>query len=120
MDIAALTALAGTTLVAAAPTDVWEDTRYKVARLFGRGEPDAQVQQRLEATQHTLITAHGAELDQAQRAEARAWQARFADLLADHPDAQDELARLVAEIRAQLPADAVSAEISAMACWESQ
>ena len=40
MDISSLVALAGNTLVAAAVTDAWEDVRQKIARLFGRGQPD--------------------------------------------------------------------------------
>jgi len=37
MDVAALAALAGSTLVSAAVAYAWEEARRKVARLFGRG-----------------------------------------------------------------------------------
>jgi hypothetical protein len=39
MDVTALAALAGNTVVAAAVTDAFEGVRGRVARLFGRGKP---------------------------------------------------------------------------------
>ena len=39
VDVTALAALAGNTVVAAAVTDAFEGVRGRVARLFGRGKP---------------------------------------------------------------------------------
>jgi hypothetical protein len=106
MDIAVLVALAGNALVAAAVTDAWEDVRQKVARWFGRGEPDPQLERRLDATRRQLSSVSPGDLVQAQAAEATAWQTRFADMLADHPEAVGELDALVREIAASIPAAA--------------
>ena len=106
MDIAALVALAGNALVTAAVTDAWEDVRQKVARWFGRGEPDPQLERRLDATRRQLASVSPGDLVQAQAAEAAAWQTRFADMLADHPEAAGELDALVREIAGSIPAAA--------------
>ena len=105
MDVAALAALAGSALVTAAVTDAWEDVRNKIARLFGRGQLDQQAERRLDATRELLTPAESAELEQLQVAEAARWESRFADLLANHPDAMSELAALVKDLTAALPAD---------------
>ena len=103
MDMVTLAALAGNALVTAAVTDAWESVRQKVARWFGRGQPDAQIERRLDATRRQLTAASPGDLAQAQSAEATKWQTRFADLLADHPEAAGELDVLVREITASIP-----------------
>lgn len=40
--------MAGNTLVTAAVTDAREDVRGKVAGIFGRGEPDAQIERKFK------------------------------------------------------------------------
>jgi hypothetical protein len=104
MDVAALAALAGNALVTAAVTDAWEDTRHKVARLFGRGKPDPQIERRFDATREQLTRTPAAELELTRARQARDWQAWFSDLLADHPDAVTEVDALVAQISANAPA----------------
>jgi hypothetical protein len=99
MVIAELAAMAANALVQAMVTDGWEGLRRKLARLFGRGEPDPAIEHRLEETREQLAGAPGAELEQVQALLAGQWQTRFADLLADHPDAEPELAALVEELR---------------------
>ena len=99
MVLAALAAMAATALVQAIVTDGWEGVRHKVARLFGRGEPDPAIERRLDATRRQLAAASPAELERAQTAIAAQWQTRFADLLADHPDAEGDLAALVEELK---------------------
>jgi hypothetical protein len=103
MDLDALAALAGNTLVTAAVTDGFETVRHKVARLFGRGKPEAGVERRLEATRQQLTTAAAGELANVRAAQAGQWQTRFADLLADHPEVAAELSVIVAELQSVVP-----------------
>jgi hypothetical protein len=97
MDMETLAALAGNALVTAAVTDAFESARAKVARLFGRGEPDQAVERRLEATARRVTAVPEAELDQVRETLARQWETRFADLLADHPEAAGEVRAFVQE-----------------------
>jgi hypothetical protein len=99
MVLAALAAMAGSALVQAMVTDGWGGIRHKVARLFGRGEPDPAIERRLDATRQQLDAASPAGLEAAQAALAAQWQTRFEDLLADHPDAEAELAALVEALK---------------------
>ena len=97
--IVALAATAAAALVQAMVTDGWEGVRHKVARLFGRGQPDVAIEHRLDVTRDRLTAATPDDLDTVQAALATQWETRFADLLADHPDAEAELAALVKDIR---------------------
>ena len=97
--VVALAAMAAAALVQAMVTDGWEGVRHEVARMFGRGQPDVAVERRLDATRDELAAASPGELETVQAALAAQWETRFADLLADHPDAGAELAALVKEIR---------------------
>ena len=103
MDIDALAALAGNTIVAAAVTDAFDGVRAQVARIFGRGEPDRRIQRRLEETRRQLAAAAPEVQVRAQEAQARQWGTRLADLLADHPEAAAELQELIAEFQPALP-----------------
>src|SRR5689334_19401646 len=103
MDVTVLGALAGNALVQAMVTDGWQGVRHNVARLFGRGQPDGQIERRLDATWEQLTAAAPGELERVQAVLAGQWETRFADLLADHPDAEADLADLVAELRAARP-----------------
>jgi hypothetical protein len=97
--VVALAAMAAAALVQAMVTDGWEGVRHKVARLFGRGQPDAAIERRLDATRDQLTAAAQGDLETVQADLAAQWQTRFADLLADHPDAQADLAALVKDIK---------------------
>jgi hypothetical protein len=97
--VIALAAMAAAALVQAMVTDGWEGVRHKVARLFGRGQPDVTIERRLDATRDQLTAASAGDLETVQAALAAQWETRFADLLADHPDAGAELAALVKDIR---------------------
>jgi hypothetical protein len=108
MDVASLVALAGNTLVGAVITDGWETTRHKIARLFGRGQPDPATERRLDATRSQLIAASSADLEQARADLAAQWAVRLRDLLDDYPDAEADLRAVVAEIQALLPSRSVS------------
>ena len=103
MDITAIEALAATAstaLVTAAATDAFEGVRHRVARMFGRGQSDPKIEERLVATSEQLARAAPAELERKQAALAAQWQTRFADLLADYPDAEVELRALVEDLGA--------------------
>jgi hypothetical protein len=97
--VLALAAVAASALVQAMVTDGWEGVRNRVVRLFGRGQPDVAIERRLDATRDQLTAATAGDLATVQAALAAQWETRFADLLADHPDAEAELAALVKEIR---------------------
>jgi hypothetical protein len=97
--VVALAAMAAAALVQAMVTDGWEGVRHKVARLFGRGQPDAAIERRLDTTRDQLTAASPGDVDTVRAAQAAQWETRFADLLADHPDAGAELAALVKEIK---------------------
>ena len=99
-----LAAMAAAALVQAMVTDGWEGVRQKVARLFGRGQPDTAIERRLDATRDQLTAATPGELEMVQAALATQWETRFADLLADHPDAQPELAALVKDLKPDVTA----------------
>jgi len=97
--VLALAATAAAALLQAVVTDDWEGVRHKVTRLFGRGQPDAAIERRLDATRDQLTAATPGEVETVRAALAAQWETRFADLLADHPDAEDELAALVKDIK---------------------
>ena len=97
--VEALAAMAAAALVQAMVTDGWEGVRHKIARLFGRGQPDAAIERRLDATRDQLTVASPGEVAAVQAALAVQWETRFADLLAEHPDAEADLAALVKEIK---------------------
>jgi len=102
--VIALAAMAAAALVQAMVTDGWEGVRHKIARLFGRGQPDVAIERRLDATRDQLTSAAPGDLEQVQAELAAQWEIRFADLLADHPDAEAELAALVKEIKPDVTA----------------
>lgn len=113
MDVATLAALASNAVVTAAVTDVWEDVRHKIARLFGRGQPDPQIERRLDTTREQLATADPAKLERVRAVQAAQWTTRFGDLLADQPEAEVELRGLVAEIQAIVPVAATDHAVAA-------
>jgi GrpB-like predicted nucleotidyltransferase (UPF0157 family) len=97
--VIALAATAAAALVQAMVTDGWEGVRHKVACLFGRGEPDAAIERRLDSTRAELTAAAPSQREAVRAALAVQWETRLGDLLADHPDAQSELAALVREMQ---------------------
>ncbi len=90
-----LAVTAANALVQALVTDGWEEVRHRLARLFGRGEPDPATERRLDVTRDRLLAVPEGELAGVQTELAGQWRTRFADLLADHPDTVAELADLV-------------------------
>lgn len=103
MDVDALAMLAANTVVVTAATDAFEELRARVARLFGRDKQGAAAERRLDATRQQLATAVPGDLEAMRAAQARQWETRFADLLADYPEAAGELQALLAELEAVIP-----------------
>ena len=106
MDVDDLATLAANTVVAATVTDIYDGIRDRVARLFGRGDPDPAAARRLDVTRAELAKATGTGAEQALADHQAQWKVRFADLLDVHPDAAAQLKQLAADIQAQLPAQA--------------
>src|SRR3984957_14254229 len=99
MDLDALAALAGNTIVAAAVTDAFDGVRAQVARIFGRGAPESRIQSRLDQTRKKMGAAAPGDLDSARMAQLRQWQTQIVGRIPDHPEAPDELRTLIAEFR---------------------
>jgi hypothetical protein len=106
MVVAELAVMGANALVQAMVTDGWEGVRRKVARLFGRGKPDQKIEERLDAARAELAAASPADVAKVRTDQAERWANRLAVLLDDYPDAEPELAALVKEIQASLPAAA--------------
>ena len=88
-------------LVTAAMTDGWEDVRHKIARIFGRGRSEPQIERRFDATRAILTAAGLPQVSGKARADQVAsWTARLLVFREDHPDASAELDALVKEINA--------------------
>jgi hypothetical protein len=102
--LAALAGAGGNALVSAMVTDGWEGVKGRFARLLGRGNPTAtsEVAARLEDSRAVLAGRSGAELERVQAEQEIAWRTRLADLLESHPEAEDELRAVVAEVQAQV------------------
>jgi len=110
--LVALAQWAGQTVAAAAVTDVWEAVRGRFARLLGRGGArKTEVAERWLAQTREQLTAAtpGTDLERVRESQAVRWADRFADLLDEDPGLEAELRKLVEEVAAQLPPDAVSA-----------
>jgi hypothetical protein len=110
-ELAALAALAGRTVVAAAVTEAWTKAKAGFARLLGRGDQGRAelAERRLEETREQLAAVTGTGLQAAQALLAAAWQTRLADLLEEDPSAAVSLQVLVAQIQAEFPAGTVTA-----------
>jgi hypothetical protein len=111
LELLALAALAGQTLVAAATTDVWESAKRGFARLLGRGDHEREelAERRLDDTREQLEDVPESEREQARTRLEAAWQTRLIDLLEEHPDAAADLQILIDRIEAELPERSVSA-----------
>jgi hypothetical protein len=102
--LTALAAAGGTALVNAMVTDGWEGIRKRFAQLLGRGSDHkvAAAAARLERSREMLTEISGTGIEKAQAEQAVVWRTRLSDLLEDHPDAGDELRKLIAEVQAEV------------------
>lgn len=115
--IAPLAASGGAALAAALGTDAWRFTRDSLARLFGRKEPSraALVERRLDDAAAEIAEADDADLPAVRARQQAAWEVRLTDLLEEDPTTADDLAALIAEVKAQLPANHWTMNITASA-----
>jgi hypothetical protein len=103
--IAPLAASGSGALIAAAATDAWQSARDGVLALFGRAghrrqelaagwlDDDAEAVEAVEPT----------ERDRVREGLVPVWRVRLADLLAEYPEAGDELRSWAARVRDALP-----------------
>ncbi|MDX3697722.1 hypothetical protein PV726_47650 [Streptomyces europaeiscabiei] len=105
----ALAAAGGTAVVQAASTDAWMGFRQRVARWFGRGNPQRESAE-LERLDQTATALETADAEQAERVRIRqeaSWETWFTALLESLDDSQRETA--AEELRALLAEHAQAA-----------
>lgn len=102
--LVALSAAGGTAVVQAAGTSLWEGTRSRVARLFGRGDAVREEGEldRLDRTAAAVAAASEPEARRVGEQEAAVWRDRIRDLLSSAEE--DELVELTAHLRALVDA----------------
>ncbi|MFE7131849.1 hypothetical protein ACFVIM_13390 [Streptomyces sp. NPDC057638] len=89
---------AGSSLVTLLVTDGWQQAKGGVVSIWRRFRPEAaeEVEQELEVSRRSLLTAAvGGEDDLALNL-ASHWRRRVAELIGEHPDAAVELSQLIA------------------------
>ncbi|MFC9241085.1 hypothetical protein ACFTZK_32190 [Streptomyces decoyicus] len=99
-ELTSLTQAAGTTLVTLMATEAWQRTRDGLTRLWQRLQPDrAQiVSDELDASREEALRAYSA-ADQEMLSElCLQWQGYLRRLLLVHPEAVEELRRLLDEV----------------------
>ncbi|MFF8915069.1 hypothetical protein ACF08M_17555 [Streptomyces sp. NPDC015032] len=107
-ELLALASTAGTTVVTALTTDLWERARASVAALWERAYPDraATVEAELTDTRTLLLATGetGPDATDIEEVSAEEWRLRFRRLLTARPDLAQELRRvLVEELTPALP-----------------
>ncbi|MBT2451798.1 hypothetical protein J7F03_32995 [Streptomyces sp. ISL-43] len=97
---------AGTTLVAVMATDAWQSTRDGVVALWRRMSPARAdgVETSLAEARADVVLAREQGDTAAEEALALQWQGRLLQFLTAHPDAAQDLDRVLRDARAQLPA----------------
>ncbi|WP_030748976.1 hypothetical protein [Streptomyces sp. NRRL F-5135] len=96
-EISSLAQGAGATLVTLMVTDAWERAREGVTRIWRHVQPERadSVAAELEVSREDVLAAHAAD-DRQSMDELRAqWQGRLRRLLVAHPEAAEELRRLL-------------------------
>ncbi|MBL7551005.1 hypothetical protein I6A60_24520 [Frankia sp. AgB1.9] len=92
--------------MAAAATDAWTSAREGAVRLFARlgGHREDLAGEWLDEDAAAVEATSGAERERLRAALAPVWQVRLADLLAEFPEAAEELWAWAERTRAELPA----------------
>jgi hypothetical protein len=95
-----------TTLVTAAATELWKDTRQGFLRMLGRGDPQREelAGQRLDALAEAVQQAPEPQRDAVRRQQAQMWQTRLADLLQEDPEMAQGLRELTKSLQQRQPA----------------
>lgn len=101
----ALSASAGGALVSAAATDAWATARDGALKLFGRGGVNRQklVGEWLDQDAAAVAAAEPSDRAALRLELLPVWRTRLADLLAEYPEAADELRAWAARLRVQIP-----------------
>ncbi|CAM5302004.1 hypothetical protein AB0F92_22755 [Kitasatospora aureofaciens] len=101
-----LAAAGGTAVVSAAATDIWQATKGKVARLFGRGDDrdEQRVSVQLDRIPMELDQAAEPQQERVRAALRDRWTVKLTELLEENPELEDDLRALVEEVRAAVPA----------------
>jgi hypothetical protein len=101
--LAALATTGANTLVGAMATDAWQAAKGGVVRLFRRsgGEQQAAIEEQL--SRNAIRVEQAQDANSARQRLAPSWQLELESLLAEDPDAAEELTALIAEIQKQLP-----------------
>jgi hypothetical protein len=96
-ELLSLAETAGTRLVTALASTAWEKISEAVTGLWRshRGDEAERVASSLADTREGILSAQGPSDLLVRRFAVDAWQARFRELLAEQPDAEAELRRLV-------------------------
>lgn len=98
--IAALATSGATTIVQAAATDVWSQTKQGFARLFGRGDAaaTARAEAELERTNAELALLDQDDRGLAARQQRLRWESQLTGLLREVPGAQRDLEELLSAL----------------------
>jgi hypothetical protein len=104
--LAPIAVAGGTTLVTAIATEAWNTARNGIAKLFAHaGERrKALVSDWLDGDAAAVEAADENSREQVRQRLAVTWQTRLADLLAEYPEAAEELRSLTSQVQAALPA----------------
>lgn len=94
-------------LVAAAATDAWESARDGAVKLFGRlgRRREELAGEWLDEDAAALEAVSGVERERLRAELVPVWQVRLADLLAEFPEAAEELRAWVERTQTALPVD---------------
>lgn len=103
--VAALTMTGATSIVAAMATEAWQSTRTGVTRLFRRGAPAQQAAVSARLDGDAELVGQAVDAEGFRQSLVPAWQLQLTALVAEYPDAAEELAALVQQVRDALPAD---------------
>ena len=101
--LAALATAGATTLVGAMATDAWQTAKTGIARLFGRSGPEQQAAIKAQLGRNATQVEQAEDADRARQRLAASWELELESLLAEDPDAAEELKVLIAQVHAKLP-----------------
>lgn len=103
-ELAELAGAAGTALVGAMATDVWQVARSGVVRLFGRSGPARQTAIEAQLDGNAALVAEAGNPDELRQSLATVWRLELEALLRQHPDVEQELRVVMAQVWDGLPA----------------